>query len=183
MTTRLTLLCHAGTRAMRDGGFPAPDDAIDPASLRKAEKAARLADCIVAPERAAQQTAAALSATCRVEPALRDADHGGWTGQGFAEVHAASPTAFAAWIADPAAGVPGGESFAAVAARVGAWLTLQAMSDSPTTAIAGPSVLRAAIAAALDLPAASVLRIDIAPLTRVTLSYNRGWRLQAIAPA
>jgi len=42
--------------------------------------------------------------------------------------------------------------------------------------------IRAALAYALDFPLHATLSIDIAPLSRIMLSFNRKWRLQSLIP-
>jgi broad specificity phosphatase PhoE len=42
--------------------------------------------------------------------------------------------------------------------------------------------IRAAIAHALDMSLHASLSIDIAPLSRTTLSFNGRWRLQSLEP-
>lgn len=172
---------------MREGGFPARDEPLDDGGLRKAAGLVSVGNgaglLLSAPEHAARQTAEALDGELGIEEALRDLDHGDWTGRRFAEVHAAAPEAFTAWIADPAAGVPGGESFAGAAARVGDWLSDMARLDGAIRAVAGPSIIRLLIASAIDIPVTAALRIDIAPLSTTILSFNRGWRLQGICRA
>lgn len=168
---------------MRVGAFPTHEDSLDAGGLRKAG-ARRLGASVwlASPALAAQQTAEALGGSATVNEALRDIDHGAWSGLTFEEVQAADPAGLAAWLADPARGAPGGEDLAEVRARLADWLQPQAQSASPVVAVTHPMVIRAAIAEALDLPSAAALRIDIAPLSAAILSFNRAWRLQAIGP-
>jgi broad specificity phosphatase PhoE len=172
---------------MREGGFPARDEPLDDGGLQKVAGLARAgssADLLfTAPERAARQTAEALGVEPGIEEALRDLDYCDWAGRSFAEVHAADPAAFAAWIADSAAGAPGGESFAVAAVRARDWLSDKARLETAIRVVAGPSIVRLLIASAIDIPMAAALRIDIAPLSTTTLSFNRGWRLQGICRA
>ncbi|WP_454759526.1 histidine phosphatase family protein [Caulobacter segnis] len=183
MATRLVFLCHAATASMREGGFPDPGEAIDDAGREQARAlTVRPAPqrIVVAPSRAARLTAEALGLEASVEPALADIDHGVWRGRGLAQVHAEQPEALMGWIADPAAGAPGGEAFAGVIARVGAWIDAQAASDERILAVTHQPVMRAALAHVLDIPPAAAFRIDIAPLALLTLSFNRQWRLQSL---
>ncbi len=133
---------------------------------------------LVSPARAALETAAACGLVATKDERLRDQDFGGWAGLSFDEI---PPAALGAWLAAPEEGVPGGESLAAVAERVAPWLDEQIGRD--VVAVTHPMVIRAIIAVALKMPVAATLGIDVAPLARVTLSYNRQWRLQAIVPA
>lgn len=168
---------------MRAGAFPAPDEALDEAGLRRA--LTRRIDgsaWLTSPAVAARQTTEALHVTAEVEDALRDIDHGAWAGSTFEAVQAADPAGLAAWLADPARGAPGGEGLEDVRARVAPWLQRQAQALSPIVAVTHPMVIRAAVAEALDMPSTAALRIDIAPLAAVALSFDRLWRLQAIRP-
>ncbi len=181
LSVHLTLLCHAATRSMRQGAFPGQDDPVDAAGITKAGKRSIAADTgFASPALAARHTAEALGVAVTYDPALRDVDHGDWAGRSFADVHAASPDAFADWMANPASGAPGGESLAAVRDRMAEWLAERRQGTENILAITHPMVIRAAIAAALDMPVEATLRIDIAPLAQVHLSWNSVWRLQAI---
>ncbi len=170
---------------MREGGFPGPDTPLDDGGRRKAAgvRVPAADRFLVAPERAAVETAEAMQLDALEDASLRDLDFGRWAGRGFAELLAEAPEAFAGWMADPSSATPGGEPLSASIARADAWLRTVEDSGEALCAIAGPSFIRSAIAAAIDLPAASVLRMDIAPLSATTLSFNRLWRLQAIEPA
>lgn len=185
-TTRLTLLCAGATRGMREGRFPDLADRLDEGGRAKVHAAARDGSArdwaggghsFVSPAAAALETAALLGIASSEEPALRDADAGEWAGRSIEEIGGA---AFAHWLAAPEPGAPGGEPLAAVRARVGAWV--DGLGAGRTLAVTHAAVIRAAIAHALALPDASVLAIDVAPMTRVILSRHGRWRLQAIVP-
>ena len=180
MSIRLVLLCAAATAARRGPGFPDPADPLDAGGIAKA-RGLRLEGppperVVTAPDGAARETAAMLALSAEAVDALADRDHGAWTGCGF---DAIDPEALTGWFAAPAAAPPGGESMAAVAARVGPWL---AGLDGRVLAITHAAVIRAAIAVALDVPVAATLAIDVAPLTSVVLSRQGRWRLQALRP-
>lgn len=186
MSTKLILIAHAGTRPMRVGGFPSPDVGLDDGGIAKAD-AYRLA--VAPPERvfsgrdvAMAETAHRLHLEAVPDPALAEAAHGTWAGHTFEEVMATAPQAFSAWLADPAAGVPGGEGLEDVRRRVGGWMDDQTRTDGAVMGVTSATVIRAAIAYALDIPTAATLRIDIAPLSAAEFSFNRVWRLQRLAP-
>lgn len=183
MSTRLILLAHAGTRLMREGGFPAPDVGLDAGGLAKARAyRAPKADRVFAGAGAAmQETAAAIGLEPLAEPALDEADHGLWTGRTFADVAGTDAERFAAWMAGPAAGAPGGEALDATRRRISVWMDRQATDGGVVLAVTSASVVRAALVHALDIPAAATLRIDVAPLSTAELSFNRIWRLQRLA--
>ncbi len=184
MATRLTFLCAAPTPSLRAGGFPAPEEPAEEAALRRlADQPLDIGRCdraAIAPSRAARETAGSLGIAADVDERLRDTGWGAWSGRGFAEVQAAAPNALAAWLASPGAAVPGGEAMDAVVARTAGWLAEQAAGSGAVLAITHAMVIRAALAAALDLPVAGVMRIDIAPLSLTRLSFHRGWRLQGL---
>lgn len=171
---------------MREGAFPDPDEAVDEGGLDKT----RTLTIRPAPERvitatalAARQTAEALGFAVEVEPALADMAWGAWQGRSLEALHGEDPEALMAWMQNPASGAPGGETFAQVTERVGAWMAEQAAGEGRILVVTHPNVMRAALAHALDIPAEVAFRIDIAPLTAVTLSFNRVWRLQGLGEA
>lgn len=170
---------------MREGGFPGPDTPLDDGGRRKAAGVrVPVADrFLVAPERAALETAAAMQLDAAEEALLRDLDFGHWARRSFAELIAEAPEAFAGWMADPASATPEGEPLSASIERAANWLRAVEDSGGALCAIAGPSLIRSAIAAAIGLTPTNALRVDIAPLSATTLSFNRLWRLQAIEPA
>jgi broad specificity phosphatase PhoE len=191
MATHTTWLTHALTVAMRESRFAAPAEPLDPAGLRHARAARRLADpsdplppgpappgaAWCSPAACARETAAALGLDAAPEAALRDADPGAWAGRGAAEIAAADPAALAAWLRDPDAAPPGGESAHAVLARVGAWM--DGLGEGRFVVVTHAAVVRAAIVHALGAAPGCGLRIDLAPLSRTVLSRNGPWRMQS----
>lgn len=121
-----------------------------------------------------------MGVAAEIEPILADSDYGDWTGRSLTELQGSDPAGLARWLAEPASGVPGGETLAAVAARIGSWLDRIADAEATVLAITHPAVIRAAIAHALGCPVETTLNIDIAPLSETSLSFNRRWRLQGL---
>ncbi|MFP5070500.1 bifunctional RNase H/acid phosphatase [Pseudonocardia nantongensis] len=82
----------------------------------------RPAAILTSPLRRARQTAAAVAEVTGAELAVRDAlietDFGGWEGLTFAEARERDPDLHSRWLGSAAVEPPGGESFAAVGARV-----------------------------------------------------------------
>ncbi|MBG0833039.1 histidine phosphatase family protein [Planomonospora sp. ID67723] len=200
---RLTLVCHASTRAIARAAFPG-DEPLDERGLRRAAALAPLIGLAAeagrdpeaqagqgglaprsggvrvacAAERRCVQTATALGlpAGGEPDPLLADCDYGRWRGMTLAEVEAAEPEALAAWLADPAAAPHGGEPLLGLISRVADWLS--AAAPGRAVAVTHPAVIRAAVVHALDAPARSFWRVDVAPLARVTLTGRGGrWRL------
>jgi broad specificity phosphatase PhoE len=104
MTTRLELICHASTVAVRTSAFSAdePLDIQGQQKLAGLPHRTRYADRYLAsPALRAAQTANALKLATTVEPMLRDCDYGRWTGRALDEVKAAEPEAVAEWLHDP----------------------------------------------------------------------------------
>jgi broad specificity phosphatase PhoE len=184
MTTRLRLLCHASTSAVRTSTFPA-DEELDAQGLRKLNGLSHLQHCdhcVTSPARRATQTAAALNLEATIEPMLRDCDYGRWTGRSFDEVQAHEPEALADWIKDPSATPHGGESIVAMIARVSAWLDTQLTTSGMILAVTHASVIRAAIVCALEAEPRSFWHIDVAPLSLTRLSGCGGrWTLVSMS--
>lgn len=169
---------------MREGGFAAPDEPLDAGGLRKLA-AARLGigtyDAVLAsPARAAGQTASGLGLAAAADERLRDMAFGKWAGLRFEQVHAGDLAGLTAWLADPGRGAPGGESIQDVRDRLAGWIAEQEQRAQTVLAITHPMIVRAVLAATLDVPDAAVMRFDVAPLSVATLSYRGGWRLQAL---
>ena len=184
---RLTLICHAATSATRSAAFP--DD--EPIDAKSAAKARALALVLPKPHRAfaspaarAAQTAQALGLAAAPDAALRDCDYGRWAGRRLDALEAAEPEAVALWLSDPAAAPHGGESIVDLLARIGPWLDACGGEAGHAIAVTHAAIIRAAIVHALQARPRSFWRIDIAPLSRVTLTCGGGaWRLRGIEPA
>lgn len=184
LATRIIWLCHAPTRAMREAAFPDPRDGLDDPGRRKASEidpgSVRHDIAVASPAAAAQETASALGIDAVAEPGIRDVEHGQWAGRSIGDVHATEPELLAAWLADPTQATPGGETLASVAERVGGWIDSQRDANARILAITHPAVIRVAIAHVLGCPLSSCRHIDIAPLSRTTISFNGQWRLQEL---
>lgn len=184
MSTRVTLVCHAATAATARAAFPLdePPTAAGLAAAREQARppsgrapSGRAPRALRGPELRCAETAAAFGlAEVRVEPALRDCDHGDWAGRTLDEVLAADPAGMAAWLADPDAAPHGGESLASVSARAGAWLDElgRAAEHARVIAVTHPTVARAVAVHALRAPASVFWHLDAGPLARVDLTRN-----------
>ena len=188
MTARLDLLAHGSSVATRAARFPDDDEALEASALGALEASrGRLrpyAQVLTSPARAARETAQALTLDAEVELALSDCNYGRWRGLASKDVAEREPDAFSAWLSEPASAPHGGESFAALIERVGAWLTLSLAREGATLAVTHAVVVRAAIVNALGAGAASFARIDVAPLSLARLSgHGQRWNLVALGPA
>ena len=178
--SRLVLIAHAETSATRRATF-ARDEPLEPRGLERARSCAPWrADAVwCSPAPAARETAMALGLAAMVEPALRDLDVGRWAGQDLATIAAADPEGLAAFLADPAFAGHGGESIQELVRRVTGWLDGLRGERGQLVAVSHAAVVRAAVQAVLDAPAAAFFRIDVAPLDRLALSGNgRRWALR-----
>lgn len=186
MTARLDLLTHGATTANRVASFSA-DEPLEPSAVA-ALKAARgrlkpYGRVLVAPERAARDSAAALGYEGDIAPTLKDCDYGRWRGLALMDVVKREPEALDLWLDDPAAAPHGGESFAAVLGRVAAWLAKEQTRSGTTLAVTHAPVVRAAIVSALGAGPAAFWRIDAAPLSLARLTGHDGrWNLVSLSP-
>lgn len=182
---------------MRAACFPGDGDA-DPASLARAAALRPLVvgrEAWASPARAARQTALAMGLEPRVCAALGEADCGRWRGLPYERVAREEPEALARWLSDPHAAPHGGETPAAFAGRVAAWLATTrepTRHDTPTPTRA-PSrrpvpvplvvfcdagVIRAVLGHALGLGPMAAARFELAPLSATELIAARdGWRV------
>jgi broad specificity phosphatase PhoE len=182
MTTRLFLLRHGTTDAVRSAAFPL-DEGLDDRGRAEA-RALRPhlptdAQVLRSPARRCAETAAALGhGDATVDDHLREAGFGEWAGKSVADLHAADPAPVVAWMTDPAFTPPGGESLETLTARVGAWMAAHDDADRPLVAVTHGGVVRAAIAVALGAPAGAAWRIDVTPGSVTELHAHDGrWRL------
>lgn len=127
------------------------------------------------------QVAAADGAAEAVEDErLAGCAMGRWRGLTLEEVSAAEPENVARWLSDPAAAPHGGESVERLCARAGEWLAETAEVQGRVLAVVEPDVVRAVLVHALGAPAATLWRLDVAPLTATELSGRAGrWNLRA----
>jgi broad specificity phosphatase PhoE len=181
---RLTLVSHAMTDAMAAARFPA-DEPLSDTGRRQVEAACEekaldingfAARQFVGPERRACQTARLLGLRATTEPRLADLDCGRWRGQPLGDV---GPADLEAWLTEPARAPHGGESIVDLIGRVAGWLESLTHNVFPAVAVTHPAVIRAAILRALDVPAKSFWRIDIAPVSRTVMHFRDGcWTLK-----
>ncbi|MFK3979147.1 histidine phosphatase family protein [Micromonospora sp. NPDC050397] len=185
MTTRLILVAHASTSAVRRAAFPL-DEPLDGHGLADATAAAdtlpRHDAARCAPSRRCLETAAALGLTPTMDNGLRDGDLGRWSGRTLDDVAADEPAAVAAWLTDPTAAPHGGESLGDLLDRTGAWLSELPGTAGTVIAVTHPMVIRALVVNAIAATPASFWRIDVAPLTRTVLRGGAGrWNLRRMA--
>ncbi len=183
MTTRLDLIAHASTDAVRATRF-ALDEPIDArgavdAGVAMAPLLGGRGRLLCGSERRCRETAG-LGAV--VHARLDEWDLGAWAGRTWADVAAEDAAAAQAWMADPAFAGHGGESLLALLARVEGWLAEVAQApelSGRVVAVTSPAVVRAAVVSALSAPPTAFWRIDVAPLAGVSLgAYAGRWNLR-----
>lgn len=184
MSVRLALICHAATAATRSAAF-SRDEPLDAQGLIKAASVCtllrRVDHAMTSPTLRTRQTAAALRLEASVEPMLADLDYGRWAGRSMEAVEADEPGALSAWTTDPTTAPHGGESVAALIARIASWLDGMTRMQGRVVAVAHPSTLRAALVLALGAHPQAFWRIDVGPLCRLEM-YSRGgvWTLRSL---
>ncbi|MEU2715531.1 histidine phosphatase family protein [Streptomyces sp. NPDC007205] len=125
------------------------------------------------------RTAAALALRATAEPALRDLDPGTWRGRTAADIVAADPDGYSAWLTDPDAAPHGGETVRQLCHRTGLWLTGLPADTGHAVAIVEPAVWRALLVHGLSAPARAFWQLRISPWHAVCLTRHRGvWSIQ-----
>ncbi|OZC68248.1 hypothetical protein CH251_20210 [Rhodococcus sp. 06-462-5] len=179
--TRLILVSHARTAAMRTGRFPG-DEPLDDAGLRDLAAVTdipRVDRVLSGPETRSISTARIFGSDISVEPALADIDYGRWSGLEMTDLPDADAMA---WLGDPAFVPPGGESLDALFSRVETWLKADGSTPGRTLAVTSPAVVRAVVVLVLAAPVSSFWRIDVSPLTRTAVSRRGGaWTVSSTA--
>ncbi|MEU9034456.1 histidine phosphatase family protein [Streptomyces sp. NPDC048352] len=114
---------------------------------------------------------------CPVHPGLAGPAMGRWAGRTLEEVAAEDPEGVRRWLTDPQFAPPGGgEATAALITRTGEYLA--GLGPGRHHAVVAQAVVRAAVVAALELPAAAFWRLDVRPDTVTVLSGRAGrWNL------
>jgi broad specificity phosphatase PhoE len=175
---RLTLVSHAMTDAMSAGRFPT-DEPLSSVGYRQADASIELGvtdSAYCGPEKRARQTAELLGLQASVEHRLADLDCGRWRGDVLGGVGSAD---LAIWLTDPTRAPHGGESVVELIERVRDWMNTLTTRHSRLVAVTHPAVVRAAILIALDAPAKSFWRIDIAPVSRTVMHFRgHAWTLR-----
>lgn len=176
---RLTLVSHAMTDAMSAGRFPT-DEPLNPVGHRQADASVELglADAAYcAPEKRTRQTAELLGLQADVDTRLADLDCGRWRGDVLSGVR---PAELAIWLTDPTRAPHGGETVIELVDRVRSWMDSLTDRRGRFVAVTHPAVIRAAILVALDAPAKSFWRIDIAPVSRTVMHFRgHAWTLRS----
>jgi probable phosphoglycerate mutase len=192
--TRLVLVRHGATAHSADKRFSGRNDlplndlgAGQAAALaRRAASFGAAAAVVSSPLVRTVQTATAiadaLALPLRTVDDLAECDFGEWEGLTFAEVRAAHGAALAAWTGSPDVAPPGGESFAAVGARVTRARDAMLTTHAGTTVVVVTHVtpIKLLVQAALGAPPAAMFRLflDTASVSIVDYSGDGGATLR-----
>lgn len=183
--SRVTLIAHASTDAVRRARFPGdePLDRYGQASARERRGTSRQgARC--SPRRRCLETATALGLTAITDPGLAPWDLGAWRGRTLAELTASEPNAVACWVQDPHSAPHGGETLTALISRVGQWLDEAASENARTLSVTDPPIMRAALAHILPGGWETFWRVDVSPLDALDIRRSAArWTLRALRPA
>jgi broad specificity phosphatase PhoE len=182
LPTRITLISHAVTLALRHALFPI-DEAVTEGELEKIAAigwaAPRAQQVCCGPERRTWQTATALGLQPTETVEIGEINYGTWGGKQIDEIQASDPAGLAAWLTDVQATPHEGESVAQLIRRVGAWMEKQTTAGH-TLAVTHPAVIRAAIICSLQAPPTCFWRLDIAPLSKTDLRFaGRLWTVRS----
>ena len=119
----------------------------------------------------AAEVAAVTGLDVRVEDGFREADFGAWEGRTFAEAAEGWPAELKAWLADPAAAPPDGESFAKASRRVRTALDKLKVRHREQTVLVVSHVtpIKLLVKDALGAPMAALYRmhLDVAALSTI----------------
>lgn len=130
---------------------------------------------VASPLQRARQTAEAIAAALGVEvesePRLVEMDYGEWDEKSFGDL---PKDALARWRRDPSFAPPGGESLAAVAARVAPWCA-ELIDGPPVIAVSHVSPIKAAAIWAMDGDPLLAWRmhLDVASISRIGAPAGR----------
>jgi broad specificity phosphatase PhoE len=170
----LILLCHAATRAMKTGRFPTGDES---AKYESRDALARLGvsrttRVIASPARVARDTARWIADAFEIMPAFNDLDYGRWRGHSIRAIGEQEPEHVAAWLADVHARPHGGESIAMLAGRVAGGIERieRLLWCERCIVVTHAIVVKTAIVTVLGEPLASVMKMDLAPLSATVLN-------------
>lgn len=182
----------AHTVEKRFSGFGGADPELTALGERQAAAAAdRLAaerlgagdgiDAVVSsPMRRARQTADAAASVLELDvrevEGFRECAFGDWEGLTFAEVREGWPGELAAWLADPTAAPPGGESFADVRRRVlvARDKLLARYAASAVLVVAHVTPIKVLVSDALGAPAAALYRMELTPASLTEIHWFSG---------
>jgi broad specificity phosphatase PhoE len=183
LPTRLTLISHAVTQALRHAQFPVDESLLEGEKERIASirwPAPRSQHVLCGSEKRTRQTAEALGLEATVLPELSDIDYGRWKGQRFDDIQASDPDGLSDWLSNPNAVPHGGDSLAQLIGRTESWMK-DLIGRGHIIAVTHPAVIRASLLCALEIPAQSFWRIEISPFSQTDLRFSgQHWTIRSL---
>ena len=176
MTRRLLVIAHGRTGGGADPLFGDPGPLAAGAEIARPK--GRIQRWVAGPEQACRQTAELLGGSPTVLPDLAAPDPGSWRGRTVGEIAAEDPAGLQAWLTDPDATPPGGESLRQALARLGRVIDDEEWPDGRSIAVVTPAAARLSAIHTVGGPPELAFRLDVRFGGRFELSGgNRGWRL------
>lgn len=181
MTVVLALVSHGATSASLRAAFPGDEPLLEGKVPFGPIAAWRSRNSVCSPQTACLQMAQRLELEARIDPDLRDLDHGGWSGREISEVARSEPEAVQRWVLDPAFRDHGGESRDQLAHRAAVWLDRIADGGHHVVAITHSAVIRSMVCTVLMAQPTAFWSIDIAPGTVSELRHDgRRWAVRRL---
>ncbi len=163
---------------MKTARFPTGDE--PPACDERAALAQRFARfdgrVIASPAAAARATAACIASTVETNDAFNDIDYGRWRGHAIRAIAEKEPEGMSAWLSNVAARPHGGESIAMLSERIASALATLVRDDARIERcliVTHAIVIKAALAHVRGDPLESIFAMDFAPLSSISLDYDR----------
>jgi broad specificity phosphatase PhoE len=176
MARRLLVVAHGRTRVDGEPVFGEPGRLA--AGVEVEAVTGRVQCWFAGPENACRETAALLGADPSVVPDLAGPDAGHWSGRTPSAVAAEDPAGLQAWLSDPDAAPPDGESLIHALGRVGRVIDDEPWPEGRSVMVVTPAAARLLAIHALGGSAALAYRLDVRFGGRFELSGGRGgWRL------
>jgi probable phosphoglycerate mutase len=183
--TTLLLVRHGSTAHSLDGRFSGRNDLpLDGPGRLQARAAAdaiaglEAVDAVLSsPLRRARETAEAIAAAVggpvEIVDDLVELDFGLWEGHSFAEAERTWPEPMARWLLDEDAAPPGGESFAAVTARVRRFLAdvRRDRAHQRVVAVSHVTPINTLLRLALGAPHETIFRLHLDPASLSIVDY------------
>lgn len=149
----------------------AAPDALEEAATRLAPQIPADARIISSPMRRALALAERLGSVEATDARLVELDFGAWENRLWSDIPREEFDAWSCNIADHAP--PGGESVAAMSARVREWWNTLEFGGAPLVVVSHGGPIRAIVAHLLDAPIANSFRLEIAWGARALLRHTK----------
>lgn len=177
----LILVRHGRTEANASGLLLGRSDPpLDPLGMDQADAVAatlgHVRRVVSSPMLRTRSTAEGLGDDVELDDRWREVSYGDWEGRPLRDV---SPETWAEWMADPDFAPPGGESIAALGARVRAACDdlVRAATESDVVVVSHVSPIKAAVAWALGVPDEVTWHLYLAPASITRIGFRGSRRI------